>query len=51
MTQPVIETAPNLPVRQENQRDAKRQDDVVRLLSSEEIAEACDFYDRAPHTD
>jgi len=54
MTQSAIETKAPAPVRQENQRDAKRQndgDDVVRLLSSDEIAEACDFYDAAPHTD
>ena len=41
----------DLPIRQENQRAAKPQDDVVRLLSSDEIAEASDFYDAAPCTD
>jgi uncharacterized protein YfiM (DUF2279 family) len=39
------------PVHQENQRVAQRRDDVVRLLSSDELAAASDFYDRAPCTD
>lgn len=39
------------PVRKENQRVAQPHDDVVRLLSSDELAEASDFYDRAPCTD
>jgi hypothetical protein len=36
---------------QDLRREAVRRDDVVRLLSSDEIAEAADFYDRAPCTD
>jgi hypothetical protein len=51
MTQSAIETQTAAPLRQENQRDAKRDADVVRLLSSEEIAAASDFYDAAPCTD
>lgn len=40
-----------LPVHEENQRVAQQHDDIVRLLSSEELAAASDFYDRAPCTD
>jgi hypothetical protein len=51
MTQAAEAPSSKRDVRQENQRDAKTHDDVVRLLSSDEIAEASDFYDAAPCTD
>ncbi|HQY64462.1 MAG: hypothetical protein IPF92_29430 [Myxococcales bacterium] len=51
MTQTSKQESKDLPVHQENQRVAQRHDDVVRLLSSDELAEASDFYDRVPCTD
>ena len=51
MTQAAEAPSSKRDVRQENQRDAKTHDDVVRLLSSDELAEASDFYDAAPCTD
>ena len=51
MTQSMKQESKDVPVRQENQRVAQERDDVVRLLSSDEIAAASDFYDGAPCTD